>query len=32
VTAYTPRALRFVTHLDVGTEDVRRLVRALDAL
>ena len=24
--------LRFVTHLDVGTEDVRRLVRALDAL
>ena len=32
VTAYTPRALRFVTHLDVGAEDVRKLVRALDAL
>ncbi len=29
---HTPRALRFVTHLDVGTEDVRKLVRALDAL
>jgi threonine aldolase len=29
---HTPRALRFVTHLDVGTEDVRKLARALDAL
>jgi threonine aldolase len=32
VMPHTPRALRFVTHFDVGTEDVRKLVRALDAL
>jgi threonine aldolase len=28
----TSRALRFVTHMDVGTEDVERLTRALDRL
>jgi len=29
---HTPRAVRFVTHLDVGSQDVERLVRALDRL
>jgi threonine aldolase len=28
----TPRALRFVTHLDVGEEDILRLTRALDQI
>ena len=29
---HTPRSLRFVTHLDVGSKDVERAVRALDRL
>ncbi len=32
VLAQTPRALRFVTHLDVGPDDVESLVRAVDEL
>lgn len=32
VMALRPDALRFVTHRDVGPEDVRRLERALDAI